>query len=249
MLWGNIPKYKHAYTMQKSALAPITFNRVSGNAKTGPIPVTTTGQQSCPDVCPLKGSGCYAETGPISWHWKKLTDGRKPSQDYDSVIDEISRLPKGQLWRANAAGDLQHTDQQINIPALMKMVKANAKAKAKGFTYTHHDTTNPHNRAAILAANTEGFTVNLSANNLEHADELKALGIGPVVTIMPIDAPKMQTTPAGNTVIQCPATYSDITCAQCGICQVSTRKAIIGFPVHGVGKNKAQKVFMMKASV
>lgn len=235
--------------MKQSEFAPITFNRTSSNAKTGPIPVTTTGQQSCPNVCPLQGSGCYAETGPISWHWKKLTDGRKQGQDYAQIIDEIARLPKGQLWRHNAAGDLQHVDQIIHREALRQITRANSKAKAKGFTYTHHDTSKPENREAIREANTAGFTVNLSANNLEHADHLKALAIGPVVCIMPPDCSKVTTTPAGHTVIQCPATYSDnITCATCGICQVSTRKAIIGFPVHGIRKATAHKVFMMKTA-
>ena len=232
-------------TMQQT---PIAFNRVSGNAKTGPIPVTTTGQQSCPSACPLKGQGCYAETGPISWHWKKLTDGRKASMRYSDVMDEISRLPKGQLWRHNAAGDLMHNAETIDSQALIALVKANKRSKARGFTYTHHDVqNNAVNRALVAASNAKGFTINLSANNLEHADELKALNIGPVVTIMPMDCVKLTTTPAGNTVVQCPATYSDnITCATCGICQVPTRKAIIGFPVHGVAKKKAQKVFMMK---
>jgi hypothetical protein len=229
--------------------APIAFARVSGNSKTGPIPVTTTGQQSCPDVCPLKGSGCYAETGPISWHWKKITDGRKADAGYSAVMDEISRLPKGQLWRMNAAGDLQHSNQVIDREALELLVKANRKSKARGFTYTHHDVSIEANRAAIAYSNEQGFAVNLSANSLEHADELKALNIGPVVTIMPLDAPKVQTTSAGHTVVQCPATYDDrITCTTCGICQVVTRKAIIGFPVHGAAKKKAHKIFMMASS-
>ncbi|ASJ79266.1 hypothetical protein P26059A_0114 [Curvibacter phage P26059A] len=231
-------------TSQRNSVA-VAFNRTSSNAKTGPIPVTTTGQQSCPEVCPLKGSGCYAETGPISWHWKKVTNGIK-GVSYDAMLDEVSRLPKGQLWRHNAAGDLIHNNETIDGAALIDLVRANKKSKAKGFTYTHHDMTGASNREYVQYANDNGFTVNLSANSIEHADELKALNIGPVVTIMPIDCDKVTQTPAGNTIVQCPATYSDITCAQCGICQVATRKAIIGFPVHGARKASAHKVFMMQ---
>lgn len=230
-------------TSQRNSVA-VAFNRTSSNAKTGPIPVTTTGQQSCPEVCPLKGSGCYAETGPISWHWKKVTNGIKGGS-YDAMLDEVNRLPKGQLWRHNAAGDLLHNNEVIDAQALHALVSANRKSKSKGFTYTHHDMNKEQNRTAVQYANVQGFTVNLSANSIEHADELKALNIGPVVTIMPLDCEKVTQTPAGNTIVQCPATYSDITCAQCGICQVATRKAIIGFPVHGVRKAAAHKVFMM----
>lgn len=231
-------------TNQRQTIA-VAFNRTSSNAKTGPIPVTTTGQQSCPEVCPLKGSGCYAETGPISWHWKKVTNGIKGGT-YDAMLDEVSRLPKGQLWRHNAAGDLLHDNEMIDVHALGDLVNANRRSKARGFTYTHHDMKNETNRTAVLSANCNGFTVNLSANSIEHADELKALNIGPVVTIMPLDCDKVTQTPAGNTIVQCPATYSDITCANCGICQVATRKAIIGFPVHGVLKAAAHKVFIMQ---
>lgn len=235
--------------MNNAHHAPAIFNLVSGNKKVGPIPVVTTGATSCPSVCPLRGSGCYAETGPISWHWKKLTDGRKAGQTNAEIADHIARLPKGQLWRMNAAGDLQHHNQVIDRKALDQIVRANRKSKAKGFTYTHHDVNIESNREAIKAANTGLFTVNLSANSLSHADELMALGIGPVVTIMPLDAPKVQQTPAGHTVIQCPATYQDdMTCARCGICQVASRKSIIGFPVHGVRKATAHKVFMLKSA-
>ena len=116
----------------------------------------------------------------------------------------------------------------------------------KGFTYTHHDMRVQNNIKVVQYANMQGFTVNLSANNLEHADELKALNCGPVVTIVPADYPKSGTTPAGHSVVLCPATYrDDIQCSNCGICAVADRKAIIAFPVHGSGKNKAHKVFML----
>lgn len=46
------------------------FTRVSGNAKCGPIPVTTTSADSCPPTCSFKGNGCYAESGPLAMHWK-----------------------------------------------------------------------------------------------------------------------------------------------------------------------------------
>ena len=37
----------------------------------------------------------------------------------------------------------------------------------------------------IKEANQNGFTVDLSANNLAHADKLKALNIAPVVVVLP----------------------------------------------------------------
>ena len=222
----------------------IKFTRVSGNSKTGPLPTTITSSDSCPTACPLQGNnGCYASYGMVGLHWRK-TDKGEHVTDWQGLCDNIKALLKGQLWRMNVAGDLPHNNQLIDGVALQKLVTAN-KSK-QGFTYTHHNMHLPHNRAVIETANSQGFTINLSANNLQHADELKALNIGPVVTIVPADYPKTGITPDGHAVVTCPATYREdvtcATCATCGICAVTTRRAIIAFPVHGSGKKKAHKV-------
>ena len=100
------------------------------------------------------------------------------------------------------------------------------------------------NAAALAQANAAGFTLNLSANNLEDADRLAALGAGPVVVVLPIDAVRPTRTPAGRFVSICPAAVrDDVTCATCGICAHPMRKAIIGFPSHGSGAEKAQAMF------
>jgi hypothetical protein len=224
-----------------------SFTRVSANVKTGPIPVTMTDKTTCPNVCPLKGSGCYAESGNVNIHWQRLGNPYKGNPAYGltwgELCDKIKALPKGQLWRHNVAGDLPSLDA-VNIDPHALALLVNASKGKQGFTYTHHD---PHigiNKSLIQAANNAGFTVNLSANNLEHADQLKALNIGPVVCILPIDADKVTQTPAGNTVVICPAVQSDsVTCASCGICAKPDRRVIIGFPAHGTSKRKAESVF------
>ena len=232
---------------------PITyihFMRVSSNAKTGPIPVSMSPKFTCPNSCELKANGCYAESGNTNIHWNRLSTGAydqsKNVFEWSYFCAEITKLPKGQLWRHNVAGDLP-SDDAINIDhnKMVQLILSNDKRK--GFTYTHYDCENNQDNAMIVnCANQSGFTVNLSANSIAHADRLVALNIGPVVTIMPMDCDKVTITPNGNTIVQCPATYNDnVQCANCGICAVSTRKAIIGFPVHGTSKGKAHKVFML----
>lgn len=219
------------------------LTRVSGNAKTGPIPVSTTSKSTCPDACPLKRNGCYAESGPIALHWGAVsTKGR--GYDLEEFCSQIKRLPRKQLWRYGQAGDLPGEANQINFDDLEKIVEANQGRS--GFAYTHYPADKPENARAITFANSNGFVINLSANNLSHADELAELGIAPVVTLLPEGAEKALKTPAGRHVSVCPASVrDDISCATCGIC-ATHRKAIIGFPAHGTGKNKAQKVFMLK---
>lgn len=219
------------------------LTRASSNAKTGPIPVTTSSSSTCPASCPLKGNGCYAEYGPLKLHWRAVDEGRGGS--LDELCAKLKALPKHQLWRWAQAGDLPGDGARIDAEALAKVVDANRGRS--GFAFTHYDPADELNASAIRHANHHGFAVNLSANNVEHADQLHALGVAPVVVVLPADAAKPIKTPAGNHISVCPAAVrDDVTCATCGICAVSTRKAIIGFPAHGSGAKKAQAMFFAR---
>jgi|SRR5690554_154655 len=216
------------------------ITRVSSNAKTGPIPVTTTSENSCPKTCPLYGAGCYAKSGPLALHWRKVSDeNEKRSIDFQTFLNEIQKLPKGQLWRHNQAGDLPHVAEYIEENHLNALIKANHKKK--GFTYTHHDLSKPHNLKMVQLANSKGFAVNHSADNVEAAVKAyKTLSGIPVVTLLPTDAPNLQTV-SGVKVVACPAEKSDkVNCANCALCADSKRDYIIGFRVHGTQKKKAE---------
>jgi len=218
------------------------LTRSSDNAKTGPIPVSTSPQLTCPDSCPLKGNGCMV-IGPMKWHWDKVSRGERGNA-WEVFLDELRSLPRGQLWRHNQAGDLAGKNQEIALELLKDLVNANQGRK--GFTYTHKPVLDGQegpvesNRAAIKEANAQGFTINLSANGLNHADKLAALGIGPVCTILPDQNPVNRTTPQGRKVVICPAqTRDNTTCATCGLCQRADRSVIVGFMPHGSQQKKA----------
>jgi len=216
----------------------------SSNVKTGPIPVSTSSFNNCPDNCGLKNNGCYAGSGPLALHWRKVTEGERGSQ-WPEFLNLIKGLPDNQIWRHNQAGDVSGNGKSINGAKLEELTQA-TKGK-RGFTYTHYLPSIGDNAKHIKNANNNGFTINLSAESFEQADEFKALNIGPVVTIMPEGMPKTFKTKAGNVLVTCPATYrDDISCATCALCQKSDRSTIVGFPVHGTSKKKANAVFMMK---
>lgn len=233
----------------------------SRNVKTGPIPTSTSGAETCPDACPFKsGNGCYAESGPQALHWRKVTAGER-GDNFGDFLDKISALPRGQLWRHNVSGDLAGKNDALDIAALAELVTANTGRR--GFTYTHKPLRREIERRAIRDANAGGFTVNLSANNVEHADTLAALNIGPVATVLPIEYERKnqrgawvegfdeyknrlktlpQTTPSGLRLVVCPATYDDgVSCDTCKLCAVATRKSVVGFPAHGAARRKAEK--------
>lgn len=210
----------------------------SRNEKVGPIPVSTTEARTCPTSCPFKKNGCYADGGPLALFWGKVSKG-DAGVSWGEFCGQIQALPEGQLWRHNQAGDLPSADGlEIDREALYSLVEAN-KGK-RGFTYTHHDPMVANNGFAINKANSEGFTVNLSGNNLAHADTLADLQIGPVVAVVPEDHPEQSMTPAGRKVVVCPEqTGKAKSCAECQLCQRVDRKVIVGFRAHGVSKRKA----------
>jgi hypothetical protein len=233
----------------------------SRNEKTGPIPVSTTDAASCPPSCPFNnGGGCYAASGPLALHWRKVSDGRAGAA-FDKFCEQVAALPAGQLWRHNQAGDLAGVGDEIDLASLAKLIKANAGKR--GFTYTHKPMT-PQNAAAVATANDNGFCVNVSANNLQHADALSQANVGPVVSVLPIEYERKnkrgqwletekeykarlrelpQTTPAGRKLTVCPATYKDgVSCASCKLCAVIKRETVVGFPAHGVQKKRASAV-------
>lgn len=215
----------------------VLLTRVSGNKKTGPIPVSTSSRATCPESCPFRGSLCYAESGPLRLVWDRVTEGKSGSTWAD-FLKSVSALPKGQLWRHNQAGDLPGEGDKLDIEALGGLVQANRGRR--GFTYTHKPLRSVEDRDAIRQANANGFTVNLSANSLEEVDRLLEYECGPVVTVLPIDTVgKTVRTQKGTTVVVCPATYNDaVTCASCQLCARADRKVAVGFPVHGVRKKR-----------
>lgn len=229
----------------------------SGNRITGPIMITTSPRTSCPLACPFRKSSnspeaglCYAEHGHLGHYiWTgldktapgKLISGRIPVFGIKELCRIVREQPEGTLWRHNQAGDLPTRDNKtIDRVRLRRLVTANEGRK--GYTYTHYDVLkNRSNRAAVRESNRNGFTINLSADSFEEADQLAATKCGPVTVVVPASQTANTVTPQGRKVVICPArTTEGINCANCGICAVASRKAIIAFPALGPARSKKQ---------
>jgi hypothetical protein len=77
------------------------------NRKTGQIPTAYVARESCPIGCPLLGRGCYAETGNIGLHWRKMT-GAPWAKFCLMVAEKLGRASSGATaspatWRVSAA--------------------------------------------------------------------------------------------------------------------------------------------------
>ena len=211
----------------------------SGNQKTGPIPVSLTERSTCPDACSFKNNGCYAEGWPTTLHWSKVAER---GRDWKGFCSQVKALPKGQLWRHNAAGDLPGNGDSLDTSALYDLVEANRGRK--GFTYTHKPLTREI-RASIADACLNGFTVNVSCDSLEAVD---SLGLAlPTVVVLPMlekgeREPRVARTPGGVRVVTCPAQYRETSCAECGLCAKPDRLYAIGFRAHGYARRKVSTI-------
>lgn len=209
----------------------------SSNSKTGNIPVSTTERASC-GACPFKKNGCYGDDFHLSMHWDKVSSGERGT-NWPTFCGTVAAMPDEQLWRHNQAGDLPRIGKTIDAKKMAQLVAANFGRR--GFTYTHHAPT-PKNLEILTLANIGGFIVNLSANDLAHADALAETGL-PVVVVLPAHVQNNTTTPAGRPVVVCPATQrDDVTCKTCQLCARGDRTVIVGFPAHGASAKKADAV-------
>jgi len=236
----------------------------SKNKKVGKMPVTTSTATTCPTSCPFKANGCYAYGYPLKGHWDKVTEGER-GDDWPTFISKIKALPPMQKWRHNQAGDLPGDMEELDGDKCVDLARANEGKR--GFTYTHYDVLDNFQNAIIVnVMNHLGFTVNVSANNLDHADKLCDMDIAPVATVLPIEwerknkKEKGETvwlealedyrkriadlhTPKGKKVAVCPATYKDdVSCASCMLCEKWDRNVVVGFPAHGTSKKKASAI-------
>lgn len=218
----------------------------SGNAKTGPIPVSISERGTCPPSCGLFDAGCYAAYGMLGSHWRAV--GNR-GLSWAEFLERVRELPEGQLWRHNEAGDLPGKGSSLDRESLGELVEANRGRR--GFTFTHK--TAEEHFDAYQWSNLEGFTVNLSADTLEQADALYQDGdpfltkAGPVVVILPEDAPaRGLRTPGGRRVVVCLAQTTGITCAECELCANAHRHSIVGFRAHGQYRHHVPELVQLR---
>lgn len=213
------------------------LSRSAGNSKTG-LRGSYTAPETCPDACPLRVAGCYANGGHVAINWT----GRSAASrylDWPAFCRQVESLPAGAPWRYGTAGDLPGPGDLIDRAELRSLVRA--ARRSRGFTFTHKPVGRTglasQNAAAVRSANRSGFTINLSADSLAEADRKADLGIGPVAVTVASDHPARSETPAGRTVRVCPAQIRAVTCADCLVCASATRSWIVAFRAHGVSRD------------
>ena len=218
----------------------VALTMVSSNAKTGPIPTSTSERSSCPTTCPFYDKGCYAKSGPQALHWRKVSNTER-GVDWSEFVTLVRKIARGQIWRHNVSGDLPHNDGNIDYLKLRQLIDANKGRR--GFTYSHH-VLNEHNIICLQNANMMGFTVNASCESVDDADRVMTECNIPAVAVVNSEkTDRFYKTASGRKVITCPATiHENVTCATCGLCQQSDREFVIAFPAHGTAKKTVNTI-------
>lgn len=213
------------------------ITRVTGNKKTGPMPVTTHGKQTCPPSCILKDRGCYGDNHPMMHHWNKVTKGER-GVSFTEYIKQIRALPFGTLMRGQQVGDLPGNGiDTLDQDKCVTLAKAMAYKRKVAWTYTAYLLRkNLDTLRAMLAT---GYAVNKSCYTLDEVDEAMDADVPATMVWKSTFKGRNQTTPKGRKVVGCPAQLQkDVTCSTCGgskgpLCARINRDFAIGFYAHG----------------
>lgn len=236
----------------------------SKNAKTGNIIQSYSHRSTCPNRCPLKGNGCYADNYHTSHQWDRCEDKndfRYIANYRDLMLDLMSaaaahakRGRKEVLFRHNVAGDVAYENSNIidssrvrSIADACKLVSDILNVKIRGYTYTHCEIS-LQNTTVIHEALDKGFIINYSCETVSEVREANDLGCDAVITSVNPEETINELKKVGIRSVQCPAqTHDNVSCERCRLCS-RHRDIVIVFKIHGNGSNKARKVIMLKNS-
>lgn len=219
-------------------MAKTKYKIATTNKKTGPITATSRTQDSCPNACPFKGSGCYAEYGPGGGVFRQTEKlGR---DDELTVINEmVARVPVGDGVRWNVSGDLTLSDGETLDRDYVEAIDAfhSTRPDTWPILYSHAW------RGQVMPF--ERVNANASCETLDEVAQARALGWQTVMTV-----PTTDDIPEGREFVRCPAEYrtvngKPVNCSTCKLCS-KARSTTVVFTVHGTGKRKAASAINAK---
>lgn len=197
----------------------------SADAKVGPVMVSYSPLETCPDSCGFKSGGCYAwELFYLRILGEKIGDGRLKVRTLKEAMGK--RKPEGRIARHRVAGDIVG-----DVPETIAEIKMIEAAGLTNIGYTHHW------RAEEAQPLKEYFRA--SCNTVEEAEEAISMGWAVTVAVHGESVPKSLPL-AGQKAFLCPARKGvegkkDINCDSCRLCRVDerTKNKIVMFETHG----------------
>lgn len=203
----------------------------SQNRKMGEASATYASQHSCPNDCPFRNAGCYAEARPVGYTTARLNRASalaRPSPERIARAEarEIAKLSGERPLRVHVVGDCK-TDASARIIA-RAMIAHTAKRGESAWTTTHAWRT--VERASWYGANVLA--------SCESADDVKQAQARGYATCIVVDFHDSNSRYARDNIaiVPCPAQTQNKTCVDCGLCALWSVEigASIGFAAHGM---------------
>ena len=215
---------------------------LSKNAKTGYMPATYAGMDSCPLSCALYNE-CYAKGHTMFKHFKGANDSNIQFKDLITWVKNMPITYKiNNMWRWGVSGDLPSigkSKKYIDKVKLTQLAQANMNRNVLAFT---HFRPFKHNIEAVQLAKDNGFHINFSCDTIKDIQTVLKAGLSAVTYTTASDTRKSWTD-NGIRFVTCPnqSLKSKPTCGECRLCSKS-RDYVIVFRPHGVKKNSIQSV-------
>jgi hypothetical protein len=212
----------------------------SGNRKIGNISSTTVTLKTCPNSCPFKDNGCYAQSSFVGMHVSKLNKTTStPLELANEEAIAINSLSGKRDLRLHVAGDC--TTNKIAGIVSGAAEKYKTKHNKKVYTYTHawrNVDRSSWNSVSVLASTETTHDAKIAIS--------KGYGASIVVSSHKDTKAYMED---GLKLLPCPQQIKDsVTCETCKLCMNDTylrdNKVVIAFASHGTGAKKVNNALV-----
>lgn len=202
---------------------------------------------SCPNSCPIKNNGCYAQLGPTGIHVARIDKVGKDLSALQVARDEAKSIdasydggpvPAGRMMRLHAAGDSR------TIKGTRLIANAINRWQKRGggtvYNYTHAWRTVPRKEW-------KNVSVLASISFVSEVVEARKQGYAPAIMVPEHPSDKAYKLKGSKIKwIPCPAqTKDDVACTDCKLCMNADRLFQEGFGIafaaHGVAQNKIKR--------
>jgi hypothetical protein len=215
-------------------LSSSTANKKLGHG----VAASTSSKDTCSSECPFKLDGsCYAMKGPQSWHWDKVSTGKRGTNYYD-FIQQVLNLKKNKLFRVNVSGDLVANSKGIiNRYRLGVLKNACEQQGLRAWTYTHHHLTDEENFKIIKEMRSNNLTINLSCEDRFKAAEYQQQGFNVSIVddeLFDLLVQGFEVEQETTKFIACPEQYKEgVTCETCRLCTKNNpKRPVVVFKKH-----------------
>lgn len=211
----------------------------SDNMKTGLVHATYASQNSCPSSCPLRGNGCYAESGPMAIWTRRVNTAGLDADPLEIALAEAEaiseRLSGRHHLRLHVVGDCATNEAAAIVSeAALYVLKKGRKA----WTYSHAGADverRAWGRVSVLA----------SAERPEQVLALQDKGYATAMVIDRFDSDKLFVRD-GIKILPCPNQTRGVKCTECRLClddnRLHANRITIGFTPHGSRFKRVLKV-------